>query len=162
MQTQHLIIIAIGQLVGLALLAYFIRRAFLRALARATADDRDQIHALNNDLARAVEAREELKQQLADHNTRQRQLKAQPFKVMTISTLDLKDVLAELEKLVTRQDPARPIAPLVGWADPEKIQQMRQGQRRYLTVSRKKGETFTQQVCASSAQQVSGNTKEAA
>ncbi|MCO7610952.1 hypothetical protein NJH83_12005 [Pseudomonas chlororaphis] len=70
-------------------------------------------------------------------------------KVMTISTLDLKDVLAELEKLVTRQDPARPIAPLVGWADPEKIQQMRQGQRRYLTVSRKKGETFTQQVCAS-------------
>ena len=56
MQTQHLIIIAIGQLVELALLAYLIRRAFLRALARATADDRDRIYALNNDLARAVES----------------------------------------------------------------------------------------------------------
>ncbi|WP_092320352.1 hypothetical protein [Pseudomonas saponiphila] len=83
-------------------------------------------------------------------------------KTLTISVLDLKDILAELEKLETRQDPERPSAPLVGWADPEKIQQMRQGQRRYLTVSRKKGETFTQQVCASSAQQVSDTTKEAA
>ncbi|WP_350404321.1 hypothetical protein ABCR88_07675 [Pseudomonas sp. W17] len=73
-------------------------------------------------------------------------------KAMTISTLDLKDVLAELEKLETRQDPARPSTPLVGWADPEKIQQMRQGQRRYLTVSRKRGETFTQQVCATKTQ----------
>lgn len=83
-------------------------------------------------------------------------------KSLTVSTLDLKDVLAELEKLHTLHDLTRPSAPLVGWADPEKIQQMRQGQRRYLTVSRKKGETFTQQVCASSAQQVSDNTKEAA
>ncbi|MGE8449498.1 MAG: hypothetical protein ACN6OP_02515 [Pseudomonadales bacterium] len=87
MLTQHLIIIAIGQLVGLALLAYFIRRAFLRALARATADDRDRIYALNNDLTRAVEAREELKQQLADHNTRQRELKAQPLTLEDHQTL---------------------------------------------------------------------------
>lgn len=87
MQTQHLIIIAAGQLVGLALLVYFIRRAFLRALARATADDRDRIHALNSDLARAVEVREELKKQLADHNTRQRQLKAQPFTLEDHQTL---------------------------------------------------------------------------
>jgi len=87
MQTQHLIIIAIGQLVELALLAYLIRRAFLRALARATADDRDRIYALNNDLARAVESREELKKQLADHNTLQRQLKAQPFTLEDHQTL---------------------------------------------------------------------------
>lgn len=87
MQTQHLIIIATGQLAGLGLLTYFIRRAFLRALARATADDRDRIHALNSDLARAVEAREELKKQLADHNTRQRQLKAQPFTLEDHQTL---------------------------------------------------------------------------
>ncbi|ROM42808.1 hypothetical protein BK647_13815 [Pseudomonas protegens] len=87
MQTQHLIIIAIGQLVGLALLAYFIRRALLRALARATADARDRIYALNNDLARAVEAREEMKKQLADHNTRQCQLKAQPFTLEDHQTL---------------------------------------------------------------------------
>lgn len=87
MQTQHLIIIAIGQLVGLALLAYLIRRAFLRALARATADDRDRIYALNNDLARAVEAREELKKQLADHNTCQHQLKAQHFSLEDHQTL---------------------------------------------------------------------------
>lgn len=83
-------------------------------------------------------------------------------KSLNISTLDLKELLAELESLRTRQDPKRPDEPLVGWADPAKIQQMRQGQRRYLTVSRKKGETFTQQVCASSAQQVSDSTKEAA
>ncbi|WP_414159863.1 hypothetical protein ACMGG8_15520 [Pseudomonas sp. BNK-45] len=87
MQTQHLIIIAVGQLTGLAFMAYLIRRAFLRALARATADDRDRIHALNNDLARAVEAHEELKKQLADHNTRQRQLKAQPFSLEDHQTL---------------------------------------------------------------------------
>ncbi|WP_430445535.1 MAG: hypothetical protein ACQZ2J_30365 [Pseudomonas piscis] len=73
-------------------------------------------------------------------------------KSLTVSTLDLKDALAELEKLQTHQDPARPSAPLVGWADPEKIEQMRQGQRRYLTISRKRGETFTQQVCATKAQ----------
>lgn len=87
MQTQHLIIIAVGQLTGLALLAYFIRRAFLRALARATADDRDRIYALNNDLARAVGCREELKKQLGDHDTRQRQLKAQPFTLEDHQTL---------------------------------------------------------------------------
>ncbi|MFK3790963.1 hypothetical protein ACI2KO_11980 [Pseudomonas piscis] len=83
-------------------------------------------------------------------------------KTLTVSTLDLKDVLAELEKLHTRQDLTRPSAPLVGWADPEKIQQMRQGQRRYLTVSRKRGETFTQQVCATKAQPASNQTEEAA
>ncbi|WP_409302801.1 hypothetical protein [Pseudomonas sp. KCJK8993] len=83
-------------------------------------------------------------------------------KVMTISTLDLKDLLAELEKLQTRQDPARPSAPLVGWADPEKIEQMRQGRRRYLTISRKRGETFTQQVCATKAQPASKYAEEAA
>lgn len=87
MQTQHLIIIAVGQLTGLALLAYFIRRALLRALARATVDYRDQIYVLNNDLARAVESRKELKKQLDDHNTRQRQLKAQPFNLEDHQTL---------------------------------------------------------------------------
>ncbi|MFJ3154002.1 hypothetical protein ACIPIX_07655 [Pseudomonas protegens] len=82
-------------------------------------------------------------------------------KALTISVLDLKDILAELEKLETRQDPERPSAPLVGWAAPEKIQQMRQGQRRYLTVSRKKGETFIQQVCATNTQSAIIQAKEA-
>lgn len=82
-------------------------------------------------------------------------------KSLSISTLDLKDLLAELESLRTRQDPKRPGEPLVGWANPAKIQQMRQGQRRYLTVSRKKGETFTLQVCALSMQQTSNSAKEA-
>ena len=73
-------------------------------------------------------------------------------KSLTISTLDLKEALAELESLHTHQNLNRPGTPLVGWADPQKIQEMRQGQRRYLTVSRKKGETFTRQVCASASE----------
>ncbi len=35
MQTQHLMIIAAGSALGLLLMAYFIRKAVLRALARS-------------------------------------------------------------------------------------------------------------------------------
>ena len=69
-------------------------------------------------------------------------------KSLTVSALDLKDALAELESLQTHQDITRPTAPLVGWADPVKIEQMRQGQIGHLAVSRKKSETLTHQVCA--------------
>ncbi|SED11526.1 hypothetical protein SAMN05216178_6293 [Pseudomonas saponiphila] len=87
MQTQHLIIIATGQLAGLVLLGYFIRRAFLRALARATADDRDRIHALSNDLGRAAERCQVLAAQVAEHQGQQLQLKAQPFTLEDQQTL---------------------------------------------------------------------------
>ena len=75
-------------------------------------------------------------------------------KSLTVSTLDLKDTLAELESLRTHQDTSRPPAPLVGWADPVAIQQMRQGQRWRLNVTRKRVAPHTQQICASIAQAV--------
>ncbi|RXT68480.1 hypothetical protein [Pseudomonas syringae] len=67
---------------------------------------------------------------------------------MTVSTLDLKDTLAELERLQTQQDLNRPEAPIVGWADPDAIQQMRQGKLWSMTVTRKKVAARTQQICA--------------
>ena len=78
-------------------------------------------------------------------------------KSLTVSTLDLKDTLAELESLRTHQDLTRPTTPLVGWADPLAIQQMRQGQRWRLTVTRKRVAAHTQQICASIAQAVEPN-----
>lgn len=75
-------------------------------------------------------------------------------KSLTVSTLDLKDTLAELESLRTHQDISRPTAPLVGWADPIAIQQMRQGQRWRLTVTRKRVGSHTQQICAATVQVV--------
>lgn len=59
MQTQHLIIIAAGSAMGLLLMAYFIRKAILRALARSYTrglDERNALHslrieALNSDIA---------------------------------------------------------------------------------------------------------------
>ena len=73
-------------------------------------------------------------------------------KSLTVSTLDLKDALAELESLRTHQDISRPTVPLVGWADPVAIQQMRQGQRWRLTVTRKRVGSHTQQIGAATAQ----------
>lgn len=67
-------------------------------------------------------------------------------KSLAVSTLDLKDTLAELERLQNLKDPGRPDKPMFGWADPHAIQLMRQGRRRYLTISRKKSCTHTQQV----------------
>lgn len=83
-------------------------------------------------------------------------------KSLTVSALDLKDALAELEALQTHQDASRPTAPLVGWANPNEIQQMRQGQRRGLTVSRKKSGSRTQQVCASVSHELDKATQKAA
>lgn len=67
---------------------------------------------------------------------------------LAVSTLDLKDTLAELERLQNQKDPARPDAPMFGWADPEAIQQMRQGRRRHLIINRKKSDSNSHQVCA--------------
>ena len=57
MQTQHLIIIATCSAVGLLLMAYFIRKAILRAFARIAArhatelkEYRERITALTNDI----------------------------------------------------------------------------------------------------------------
>ncbi|UMZ14030.1 hypothetical protein I9018_10115 [Pseudomonas sp. MPFS] len=86
MQAQHMIMLAGALLSGLAL-AYFIRRAFLRALASATADYRDRNHALSNDLARTVERCQLLAAQAAEHQAQQQQLKAQPFTVDDQQTL---------------------------------------------------------------------------
>ncbi len=86
MQTQHMIIFA-GALVGALALAFFIRRAFLRALARTTADYRDRNHALSNDLARNAERCQALEAQVTEHQAQQQQLKAQPFTVDDQQTL---------------------------------------------------------------------------
>lgn len=59
MQTQHLMIIAVGSALGLLMMAYFIRKAVLRALARSYTrglDERNALHslrveALNSDIA---------------------------------------------------------------------------------------------------------------
>ncbi len=80
MQAQHMIMLA-GALLGGLALAYFIRRAFLRALARTTADYQDRNHPLSNDLARTVERCQSLVAQAAEQQAQQQQLKAQPFTV---------------------------------------------------------------------------------
>lgn len=56
MQTQHLIIIATCSAVGLMLMAYFIRQAVLRAVARGVAAQskyhRERVAALTSDIIR--------------------------------------------------------------------------------------------------------------
>lgn len=59
MQTQHLIIVAVGLTIGLLLATYFIRNAVLRAFARVDArhavenkEHRERIAALSNDIIR--------------------------------------------------------------------------------------------------------------
>ena len=59
MQTQHLIFIATGSAIGFLLMAYFIRKAVLRAFARVAAshavelnEHRVRIKALTNDIIR--------------------------------------------------------------------------------------------------------------
>ncbi|MFK3790959.1 hypothetical protein ACI2KO_11960 [Pseudomonas piscis] len=86
MQAQYMIIFA-GALLGVLALAYFIRRAFLRTLARATADYRDRNHALSSDLARTAERCQSLAAQATEHQAQQQQLKAQPFTVDDQQTL---------------------------------------------------------------------------
>ncbi|QHF10375.1 hypothetical protein [Pseudomonas syringae] len=73
-------------------------------------------------------------------------------KSLTVSTLDLKETLAELECLQTHQDITRPTAPLVGWADPAAIQQMRQGKMWRLSITRKRVGARTQCICAAEVQ----------
>ncbi|WP_338806862.1 hypothetical protein V8U11_06575 [Pseudomonas chlororaphis] len=73
-------------------------------------------------------------------------------KTLTVSTLDLKEVLAELQSIKTREEMKCSGGALVGWADPAKVREMREGKRFYLTVRRKKNEHFSKQVCASAAQ----------
>lgn len=70
-------------------------------------------------------------------------------KSLTVSTLDLKDTLAELESLQHHRDINRSPTPLVGWADPRAIQQMHQGKIWSLSVTRKKVGARSQQICAS-------------
>lgn len=81
-------------------------------------------------------------------------------KSLTVSSLDLKDVLAELERLQTHQD--QPEAPLVGWADPAAIQQMRQGKIWSLSVTRKKVGVRSQRICASTVGKVADTMRTAA
>lgn len=83
-------------------------------------------------------------------------------KSLTVSTLDLKDTLAELERLRTQQDLSMPRAPLVGWADPAAIQQMRQGQLWSMTVTRKKVAARTQQICATTVNTIAETQRTAA
>ncbi|WDH24076.1 hypothetical protein [Pseudomonas chlororaphis] len=73
-------------------------------------------------------------------------------KTLNVSTLDLKEVLAELQSIKTREEMKCSGGALVGWADPVKVREMREGKRFYLTVRRKKSEHFSKQVCASAAQ----------
>lgn len=117
MQALHMIIIA-GTLLGSLALAYaFINKAFLRALARTTADYRDRNHALSNDLARAAERCQALADQVAEHQAQQQQLKAQPFTVDDQQTLIRMAQALELAtktfKALKAEDPQAEAAALV-------------------------------------------------
>ncbi|WP_350404327.1 hypothetical protein ABCR88_07705 [Pseudomonas sp. W17] len=116
MQTQHLIIIAGALLCGIVL-AFFIRRAFLRALARITADYRDRNHALSNDLARTAERCQTLAIQVAEHQAQQQQLKAQPFTVDDQQTLirmaQALELATKTYKVLKAEDPQAEAAALV-------------------------------------------------
>jgi hypothetical protein len=87
MQTQHLIIIAVGLAIGLLLAAYFTRKIILRAFDRHyEAGVRDQkmqqgarISVLNEDIAGLTRLRQREAQQLADLRVQMSAIKATPF-----------------------------------------------------------------------------------
>jgi len=86
MQTQHLIIAA-GSALGLLLMAYFIRKGILRALARSYArglDERNSLHslrieALNSDIADLNRLHRADQNRLAELTRQARVIRATPF-----------------------------------------------------------------------------------
>lgn len=87
MQTQHLIIIATCSAIGLLLMAYFIRQAVLRALARSYTrglDERNALHsrrieALNSDIADLNRLHRADQTRLAELTRQARAIRATPF-----------------------------------------------------------------------------------
>ncbi|OXR36755.1 hypothetical protein PSJE_15560 [Pseudomonas jessenii] len=87
MQTQHLIIIATCSAIGLLLMAYFIREAALRALARSYSrglDERNALHslrieALNSDIADLNRLHCSDQKRLAELARQARAIRATPF-----------------------------------------------------------------------------------
>ena len=87
MQTQHLIIIATCSAIGLLLMAYFIRQAILRALARSYTrglDERNALHsrrieALNSDIADLNRLHRADQNRLAELTRQARAIRATPF-----------------------------------------------------------------------------------
>jgi len=87
MQTQHLIIVAACTAIGLLLMAYFIREAVLRALARSYTrglDERNAMHslrieALNSDIADLNRLHRADQTRLAELARQARAIRATPF-----------------------------------------------------------------------------------
>lgn len=86
MQTQHLIIITVGLLICLLLMGYFIRKAVLKAFARleagharAQAEGRQRIEALNQDIIRLNGIREAQGAELQAYQEKALFLRATPF-----------------------------------------------------------------------------------
>ena len=93
MQTQHLII-TVGLVIGLLLIAYFIRKAVLKAFANleashnlAQAEDRYRIKALNQDIIRLNSIRETQGYELQAFHEKALFLKATPFTMTDHQTL---------------------------------------------------------------------------
>lgn len=94
MQTQHLIIIAFGLIIGLLLTAYFIRIAILKAFSRmahrhATAQKESslRIDALNLDVARLNGIRESQRNDIQTYQSKALYLQATPFTITDHQTL---------------------------------------------------------------------------
>lgn len=95
MQTQHLIIIAAGSALGLGLMAYFIRKAILRAYNRGTEFGRfctsaatsARIITLNRDLTRLNEIRKANGEELAKLRAQAQRIRATPFTMDDHQTL---------------------------------------------------------------------------
>jgi hypothetical protein len=94
MQTQHLIIITVGLLIGLLLMGYFIRKAVLKAFARlevdharAQAEGRQRIEALNQDIIRLNGIREAQGIELQAYHEKALFLRATPFTMTDHQTL---------------------------------------------------------------------------
>lgn len=95
MQTQHLIIIiAAGLTIGLLLIAYFIRKAVLKAFANleashnlAQTEDRYRIKALNQDIIRLNGIRETQGYELQAFQAKALYLQASPFTMADHQTL---------------------------------------------------------------------------
>lgn len=64
----------------------------------------------------------------------------QGARTLDVSTVELSELLARLEQLEARQAVAR-CAP-VGWAPADKIEAMRRGARKYVTVALYKSDKF--------------------
>lgn len=95
MQTYHLYIIATGSALGFALMAYFIRKATLRAWNRGYVaghdhhhqDQQDRIAALNEDLARLNGIQKANEEELATLWRQVQRVKATPFTMDDHQTL---------------------------------------------------------------------------